>query len=101
MGTCSYILHGTEKGMKDTFGSAIHGAGRKMSRNQAKRRWRGNNVVNNLERKGIIIKGHSLAGIAEESPDAYKDVNHVVDVMHNSEIVRKVALVKPLISIKG
>ncbi|MBW2984597.1 RtcB family protein [Candidatus Woesearchaeota archaeon] len=101
MGTCSYILHGTKKGMEDTFGSAMHGAGRSMSRNQAKRQWRGEHLVKELANKGIIIKGHSLPGVAEEAPGAYKDVTEVVDVMHNVGIVKKVVKLKPLISIKG
>ncbi|MBN2517548.1 MAG: RtcB family protein [Candidatus Altiarchaeota archaeon] len=101
MGTASYILHGTEKGMKDTFGSACHGAGRRMSREQAKREWRGDRVVQELAKRGIIIKGHSPAGVAEEAPGAYKDVTEVVDVMHNSGIARKVAFLRPMISIKG
>ena len=101
MGTASYILHGTEKGMQDTFGSACHGAGRRMSRQQAKRTWRGEGLVKELAKKGIIIKGHSLAGVAEEAPGAYKDVMEVVDVMHNAGIAGKVALLRPMISIKG
>nr|MBC8444265.1 RtcB family protein [Candidatus Woesearchaeota archaeon] len=101
MGTCSFILHGTEKGMKDTFGSAIHGAGRQMSRHQAKRQWKGVNIVEQLAKKGIIIKGHSIGGVAEEAPGAYKDVEEVVDVMHLSGVAKKVVMVKPLISVKG
>ncbi|MBS1266766.1 MAG: tRNA-splicing ligase RtcB [Candidatus Woesearchaeota archaeon] len=101
MGTSSYILHGTDTGMRETFGSAIHGAGRVMSRNQAKRQWRGRELVRKLAEKGIIIRGHSLKGVAEEAPGAYKAVNMVVNVMHNSNVARKVVRVKPLISIKG
>ena len=101
MGTCSYILKGTETAMVETFGSACHGAGRKMSRNQAVRTWRTKDITNDLAKKGIIVKGHDWKGIAEESPGAYKDVNQVVDVMHYSGISTKVAKVKPLISIKG
>lgn len=101
MGTSSYILHGTQLGMDETFGSAIHGAGRTMSRNQAKRQWRGDQVVQELAKKGIIIKGHSLSGVAEEAPNAYKVVDQVVDVMHYSGVAKKVVRVKPLISIKG
>ena len=101
MGTASYILHGTEKGMQDTFGSACHGAGRRMSRQQAKRSWRGEELVRELAKRGIVIKGHSLAGVAEEAPGAYKDVVEVVDVMHNAGIAKKVALLRPMISIKG
>ncbi|MBW2980257.1 RtcB family protein [Candidatus Woesearchaeota archaeon] len=101
MGTCSFILHGTKKGMEDTFGSAMHGAGRSMSRHQAKSQWRGEHLVKELAHKGIIIKGHSLPGVAEEAPGAYKDVTNVVDVMHNAGIVKKVVKLRPLISIKG
>jgi len=101
MGTCSYILCGTEQGMLETFGSACHGAGRNMSREQAKKQWRGEGIVNELAKRGIIVKGHSLAGVAEEAPGAYKDVNEVVDVMHYSGIAKKVALLKPMICIKG
>ncbi|MBS3166815.1 RtcB family protein [Candidatus Woesearchaeota archaeon] len=101
MGTSSYILHGTSKGMQETFGSAIHGAGRSMSRAQATKSWRGSEIINSLKNKGIIIKGHSLAGVAEESPGAYKNVDEIVNVMHNAGIAMKVVDVKPLISIKG
>jgi tRNA-splicing ligase RtcB len=101
MGTHSYILHGTEQGMEETFGSACHGAGRNMSRQQAKRSWRGESLVKELADRGILIRGHSLAGVAEEAPGAYKDVDDVVNVMHYSGVARKVAVVKPMISIKG
>jgi tRNA-splicing ligase RtcB len=101
MGTCSYILKGTNLAMEETFGSACHGAGRKMSRRQAAKTWRAKDIIDNLAKKGIIVKGHGWKGIAEESPNAYKDVNQVVDVMHYSGIATKVARVKPLICIKG
>jgi len=101
MGTCSYILHGTQKGMDETFGSACHGAGRTMSRVQAKKQFWGETVIKELENQGIIIKGHSKAGVSEEAPGAYKNVTEVVDVMHNAGIAKKVVKVKPLISIKG
>jgi len=101
MGTCSYILHGTQTGMDETFGSSCHGAGRAMSRQQAKKNWQGEDLVKNLAEKGILVKGHSIAGVAEEAPGAYKDVDAVIDVMHNSGIAKKVVKVKPLICIKG
>jgi len=101
MGTHSFILHGTKKGMEKTFGSACHGAGRLMSRNEAKRKWRGTELLKDLKAKGITIKGHSMAGIAEEAPGAYKDVTDVVNVMHNAGIAKKVVKVKPLVVIKG
>jgi tRNA-splicing ligase RtcB len=101
MGTCSFILHGTEVGMEKSFGSTIHGAGRQMSRQQAKKEFWGENVVKDLEKKGIHVKGHSMAGISEEAPGAYKDIVNVVDCMHHSGISKKVAMLKPLINIKG
>jgi tRNA-splicing ligase RtcB len=101
MGTASYILRGTEKGMKECFGSAVHGAGRALSRVQAKRRWRGSELMEELREKGIIIRSHSKAGVAEEAPEAYKNVDRVVDIMHNSGVNRKVALVKPMACVKG
>jgi len=101
MGTASYILHGTEEGMKEVFGTAVHGAGRVSSREAAKKRWRGKEIIAQLKERGIIIKGHSLSGVAEEAPGAYKDVTEVVDVVHNAGIANKVAMSRPLISIKG
>ncbi|MFX0197182.1 MAG: RtcB family protein [Candidatus Hodarchaeota archaeon] len=101
MGTSSYVLKGTEKGMRDTWGSTNHGAGRVMSRKQAKKRYWGATVIKELGARGILVKDHSKAGVAEEAPGAYKDVNHVVNVMHSSGISAKVVQVKPLIVIKG
>ncbi len=101
MGTASFILHGTARGMDETFGSACHGAGRIMSRNQAKRNFWGDSLVKELGQKGMIIKGHSKAGIAEEAPGAYKDVEEIINIMHNADIARKVVRLRPLISIKG
>lgn len=101
MGTASYILAGTQKGMDDIFGSAVHGAGRLMSRNQAIREFKGESIVKELAGRGIIIKGHSWKGIAEEADDAYKDIHRVVDVMHNSGVNKKVAMLRPVITIKG
>ncbi|MFH1752328.1 MAG: RtcB family protein [archaeon] len=101
MGTSSYILAGTELAMKETFGSAIHGAGRAMSRVKANKEWRGSDVITDLKKKGIVIKGHSLKGIAEEAPKAYKPIEEVVNVMDSTGIARKVVEVRPLISIKG
>ncbi|RLC74454.1 MAG: hypothetical protein DRI61_16585, partial [Chloroflexi bacterium] len=78
-----------------------HGAGRRMSRMQAVRTWKAKDIIDKLAKKGIIVKGHGWRGIAEESPEAYKDVNQVVNVMHYSGIATKVAKLKPLICIKG
>jgi tRNA-splicing ligase RtcB len=101
MGTYSFILHGTDKAMQETFGSALHGAGRLMSRRQATRQFRADTLTSKLSAEGIVVRGHSKKGLAEEAPGAYKDVQEVVDVMHQAGIIRKVARVRPLICIKG
>ena len=101
MGTASYILAGTEKSMEETFGSSVHGAGRFMSRTQAIKNYRGEEIVKELGKKGIIIRGHGMKGIAEEAPGAYKNIDAVVNVMHNTGISKKVARLKPLIVVKG
>lgn len=101
MGTASYILTGTEEGMQQAFGSACHGAGRSMSRTAAKKRWQGRDVVRELEAQGIIVRGHSYSGIAEEAPGSYKDVAEVIEAAHHSRLARKVARVRPIACIKG
>jgi len=101
MGTWSYILHGTEKGMEETFGSSCHGAGRRMSRVSAKKQWNGETLQEQLAKKGILVLGHSKAGLAEEAPGAYKDVDEVVGVMHETGIAKKVVKAVPLVNIKG
>jgi tRNA-splicing ligase RtcB len=101
MGTSSYILVGTEEGMKQAFGSACHGAGRAMSRTQAKHKWHGRDVIRMLEDQGVMIRGHSYQGIAEEAPESYKDVNEVVEAAHKAGLARKVARVKPIACVKG
>ncbi len=100
MGTSSYVLVGTEKS-KESWYSVCHGAGRIMSRHEAIRRVSGEDVVKSLESKGIIVKCWSLRGIAEEAPLAYKDVDKVVEVVHNAGLSKKVARLKPLAVIKG
>lgn len=101
MGTCSFILVGTDVGTKQAFGSACHGAGRNMSRKQATKRWRGNEVIKDLGAKGILIRTRSFRGVAEEAPGAYKDVTEVVDAAHAAGLSKKVAMVKPLACLKG
>ncbi|PIR72675.1 MAG: RNA-splicing ligase RtcB [Candidatus Nealsonbacteria bacterium CG10_big_fil_rev_8_21_14_0_10_36_24] len=100
MGTASYVLAGTEKG-KEAFYSTCHGAGRIMSRHEATRKISGQEVVRNLESKGIIIKCWSLRGIAEEAPLAYKNIDDVVEVVHNAGLSKKVVKLVPLAVIKG
>ncbi len=101
MGTASYILCGTREGMSRSFGSACHGAGRNMSRHQATRQWKGRAVVDELARRGIIIRSPSLRGVAEEAPGAYKDVSEVVDAADRAGLARTVARLEPLVCIKG
>lgn len=101
MGTESYVLVGTTDGMALSFGSACHGAGRRMSRHQAARTWQGRNVVDELAARGISIRSSAVRGVAEEAPGAYKDVSAVVEAAHRSGLARKVARLEPLICVKG
>ena len=101
MGTCSYILAGTAESEQRAFSSACHGAGRAMSRRQAKRQWRGAEIVDALKRQGILIRSPSLRGVAEEAPLAYKDVSAVVEAADHAGLARKVARLRPLVCIKG
>jgi tRNA-splicing ligase RtcB len=101
MGRYSYVLVGTKKAMEETFGSTCHGAGRVMSRNQAIRASRGRSIERELEAKGIIVRGASRETMAEEIPDAYKDVASVADAVHGAGISIKVARLRPLGCVKG
>jgi tRNA-splicing ligase RtcB len=101
MGRCSYVLVGTEKAMEETFGSTCHGAGRVMSRHQAVKTAKGRDITRELEDKGIIVRGASRGTIVEEMPDAYKDVNDVVNVVHQAGISRKVVKLVPMGVVKG
>jgi len=101
MGTSSYVLVGTEKAMQESFGTVCHGAGRAMSRAKAKKMVRGERLKQELEEKGIIIRAGSLAGLAEEVPFAYKDVDDVVRAVEAGGIAKRVARMKPLAVIKG
>jgi tRNA-splicing ligase RtcB (3'-phosphate/5'-hydroxy nucleic acid ligase) len=101
MGTASYILSGTAKGMDLAFGSACHGAGRSMSRHQALRQWRGAEVVHSLANQGVLIRSRSMRGVAEEAPGAYKDVSAVVEAADHAGLARTVARLEPVICVKG
>ncbi|HXV62299.1 MAG TPA: RtcB family protein, partial [Vicinamibacteria bacterium] len=101
MGTASYVLVGTKESEERSFGSACHGAGRAMSRHQALKRWRGRDVIESLGRRGILIRGHSYRDVAEEAPEAYKDVGQVVEAADRADLAHKVAKLVPLICIKG
>jgi len=101
MGTGSWVLTGTETSMKRSFGSSCHGAGRVMSRSQAKREVWGEDLLQRLENQGIQIRAGSMPGLAEEAPAAYKDVDRVVESVVGAKIAKKVARLYPLIVIKG
>lgn len=101
MGTCSWVLRGTQTAMEQTFGSSCHGAGRRLSRRQARKQFKGVKLRRELEHTGIQVMAGSMSGLAEEAPGAYKDVNRVVDVVHGAGIALKVARLVPLAVIKG
>lgn len=101
MGTASWVLTGTETSMARSFGSSCHGAGRVMSRSAAKKTIRGDALRADLQADGIEIRAGSLAGLAEEAPQAYKDVDAVVETVAGAQIAVKVARLRPLAVIKG
>jgi tRNA-splicing ligase RtcB len=101
MGTASWVLVGTEKSMSQSFGSTCHGAGRMMSRSQAKKQVQGGELRRELEERGVRVRAGSLAGLAEEAPQAYKDVDRVIEVVHNAGIAGKVARLVPVAVVKG
>ena len=101
MGRYSYVLAGTEKAMAVSFGSSCHGAGRKMSRHQAKKVARERNLVKELAERGILVRAATRATVDEEMPEAYKDVSLVVEAVEGAGIGKKVARLRPLIVVKG
>jgi tRNA-splicing ligase RtcB len=101
MGTASYVLVGTARAMEETFGTVCHGAGRAMSRTAAKKGRDARVETKKLEEKGIILRAETRDGILEEIPEAYKDIDEVVDVVHNAGLARKVARLRPMGVIKG
>jgi len=101
MGRASYVLLGTEKAMKETFGSTCHGAGRIMSRHQAIKKAKGRAIWREMEDKGIIVRSAGRETLAEEMSEAYKDVSDVVEVVHKAGISKKVARLRPIGVIKG
>jgi tRNA-splicing ligase RtcB len=101
MGTESWVLAGTAEGMALSFGSACHGAGRRMSRHRATKQWRGSKVIESLAHRGISVRSVSMRGVAEEAPGAYKDVRAVVECADRTGLARKVARLEPMICIKG
>jgi tRNA-splicing ligase RtcB (3'-phosphate/5'-hydroxy nucleic acid ligase) len=101
MGRYSFVLAGTERAYRETFGSTCHGAGRRMSRAQAKRSARGRQLVEELAQRGVVVRAAGHATVAEEMPEAYKDVANVVDAVERAGISRKVARLRPMGVIKG
>ncbi len=101
MGRFSYILVGTHRAMQQTFGSTCHGAGRLQSRASTRKQLRGRDVLDSLAASGITVRSGSLSGLAEEAPQAYKDVTSVVNVAHKSGISRIIVRTKPIGVVKG
>ncbi|HCO82709.1 MAG TPA: RNA-splicing ligase RtcB [Arenibacter sp.] len=101
MGTCSYILAGTNRSEEISFGSCCHGAGRKLSRTAAKKQVNAPVLKEKLREMGIYVQAGSFKGIAEEAPIAYKDVNEVVEIIQDSGIAKKVAKLRPMAVVKG
>jgi tRNA-splicing ligase RtcB len=101
MGTASWVLVGTQGSMERSFGSSCHGAGRVLSRTQAKKEVNGESLRRKLEKSGIMVRAGSLPGLAEEAPQAYKDVDRVVETVIGAGIARKVARLIPVAVIKG
>jgi tRNA-splicing ligase RtcB len=101
MGTESWVLAGMTSSEATAFSSACHGAGRSMSRNQARKRWQGRQVVDDLGARGITVRSPSSRGVAEEAPGAYKDVAEVVLASERAGLARRVARLQPVICIKG
>ncbi|MFC1516707.1 RtcB family protein [Thermodesulfobacteriota bacterium] len=101
MGTASYVLVGTQKAMAETFGSTCHGAGRVLSRKAAKKASKGRAINRELADRGIFVRWTGRSTLAEELPEAYKDISEVVDVVHGAGISKKVAKLRPIGVVKG
>jgi tRNA-splicing ligase RtcB len=101
MGTASWVLAGAAGAMQETFGSVCHGAGRLLSRTAARKGRDARQVQRDLEERGIIVRSETRDGILEEVPEAYKDVDEVIEVVHNAGLARKVARLRPMGVIKG
>ncbi|BBO71023.1 RNA-splicing ligase RtcB [Desulfosarcina alkanivorans] len=101
MGTASYVMAGTRTAMAQSFGSTCHGAGRVLSRKAAKKRSRGRAIHRELADKGILVKWTGRSTLAEEMPEAYKDIDQVVDAVHGAGLSKKVARLRPVCVIKG
>jgi tRNA-splicing ligase RtcB len=101
MGTSSWVLVGTAGAMQKSFGSCSHGAGRVLSRTQAKKEVQGGQLKDELAGRGIFVQAGSLRGLAEEAPRAYKDIDRVIACIEGAGLGRRVARLVPLAVIKG
>ena len=101
MGTASFVLVGTEKAEELSFATTCHGAGRRMSRTQASKQIPYEELVRNMKQQGIVVRSGSRRGLVEEAPEAYKDVEEVVRVVHEVGIAKRVVRLKPLAVVKG
>lgn len=101
METGSYLLVGTQKAMDETFGSTCHGSGRTMSRTKAKHMFRGDQLLHDMEKRGIYVKSVSFGGVAEEAGPAYKNIDEVIETVHMAGISKKVVSLKPIGNVKG
>ena len=101
METGSHLLVGTAQAMDESFGSTMHGAGRTMSRAQAKRMVRGSQLQQDMAHRGIVVKTVSMSGLAEEAGLAYKNISDVVETVDSAGITKKVAEFLPIGNIKG
>lgn len=101
MGTGSFVLLGSERALEESFGSCCHGSGRRVSRTKARKMVQGDRLKKMLESEGIVVQAGSMKGLAEEAPEAYKDINAVVDTIVGAGISTKVAFLKPVAVIKG
>jgi tRNA-splicing ligase RtcB len=101
MGTASFVLAGRERSLELSFGTTCHGAGRRMSRTAVRKQIEGGALRRRLEDQGITVRALSSRGLAEEAPEAYKDVERVVEIVHCAGLAGKVARLRPIGVIKG
>ena len=101
MGRYSFVLVGAQGSMEQSFGTCCHGAGRRLSRTAAKKAMDSKNLLKYLDRQGVTVRVHSKNLLAEEAPQAYKDAQMVVNVVHNAGLATLVARLKPIVVVKG
>ena len=101
MGTSSFVLAGEHGSLERSFGTTCHGAGRRLSRTAVRKQVQGAELRRELERRGIVVRSASNKGLAEEAPQAYKDVEAVVEIVERAGLARRVAQLVPLGVIKG